>query len=139
VPGLPLACLQAAISRLAVFAKDNYTYVEDHIRPVVRLTSLLSVVFPAGCSAGCCQNCRLPTADPTPCPCPAQVRRYIPGPIQKKIMNDCFDARPAEEWFQVRWGGAAGCYWVRLGQGAAGLAKKVMLAGLAGTCLACQC
>lgn len=29
------------------------------------------------------------------------VRRYIPGPIQKKIMNDCFDARPAEEWFQV--------------------------------------
>lgn len=29
------------------------------------------------------------------------VRRYIPGPVQKKIMNDCFDAKPAEEWFQV--------------------------------------
>ncbi|PSC70111.1 C4-dicarboxylate ABC transporter [Micractinium conductrix] len=29
------------------------------------------------------------------------VRRYIPGTVQKKIMNDCFDARPAEEWFQV--------------------------------------
>ena len=56
------ACLQGAVSRLASFACANYTYVEDHIRPV--------------------------------------VRRYIPGPVQK-IMNDCFDARPAEEWFQV--------------------------------------
>lgn len=61
--GVDYAALQGAVSRLASFACANYTYVEDHIRPV--------------------------------------VRRYIPGPVQKKIMNDCFDARPAEEWFQV--------------------------------------
>lgn len=57
--------LQASLSRLASFARANYDYVEDHIRPV--------------------------------------VRRYIPGPVQKKIMSDCWDARPAEQWFQVGW------------------------------------
>ena len=27
------------------------------------------------------------------------VRRYIPLPVQRKIMNDCWDAAPAEGWF----------------------------------------
>lgn len=27
------------------------------------------------------------------------VRRYVPGPIQKKIMNDCWDDAPKEGWF----------------------------------------
>jgi len=29
------------------------------------------------------------------------VRRYIPGPVQKKIMNDCWDDAPPEGWFAV--------------------------------------
>lgn len=29
------------------------------------------------------------------------VRRYIPGPVQKKIMNDCWDDAPAEGWWET--------------------------------------
>lgn len=29
------------------------------------------------------------------------TRRYISGPVQKKIMNDCWDMGRPEEWFQV--------------------------------------
>jgi hypothetical protein len=29
------------------------------------------------------------------------VRRYIPGPVQKKIMVDCWDDAPPEGWFHV--------------------------------------
>ena len=66
---MSFAVPQAAVARLAAYAVDSYTYVEDHVRPV--------------------------------------MRRYVPGPVQKKILNDCWDARPAEQWFMVRRRGAA--------------------------------
>ena len=98
--------------------------MEDHIRPVVSHaqwaprgpraaswqggTTVASRVGPSWCCtrppARLNASCPSP---PHPTTTPPQVRRYIPLPTQRKIMNDCWDETPPEGWFQVGggWGG----------------------------------
>ena len=96
-------------------------YVEDHIRPVVRRyipgeRGQLLRARPAQVQASHDDHrCFASTAalllhsgqlTPRPSTLVRPGLACLPpashaGTVQKKIMNDCFDARPAEEWFQV--------------------------------------
>lgn len=55
--------LHDAITSFVKQAFENYDYVEDNIKPV--------------------------------------VRRYVSGPVQKKIMNDCWDDAPPAGWWEA--------------------------------------